>query len=161
MKEEFKALYEYIINSNDEEKMRVLGQVTKSMMCRLIEKDRQTAREYLDILQSVKWNNYMTETEVDTVIKDMTPSPAWSYSSWKDMIVSLGLTISEEPYYNEHALFVTMSMITSDSGDTIKEWMNTRGVFNPESFFKFVYALALDKLKDKDGRFDIRKYFNI
>lgn len=37
MKEEFLKLYDYIVNSEDPEKMHVLGQVVKSMMNRFIE----------------------------------------------------------------------------------------------------------------------------
>ena len=37
MKEEFLKLYDYIVNSEDPEKMHVLGQVTKSMMCKFID----------------------------------------------------------------------------------------------------------------------------
>lgn len=50
MKEEFKELYKLIINSNNEDKMRVLGSVTKDMMCQLIDNDPQRAREYLNML---------------------------------------------------------------------------------------------------------------
>ena len=63
MKEEFKRIYDYIVNSNDPEKMHVLGNVTKSMMNRFIENYPQWAREYLDILQAVMWHNYITTKE--------------------------------------------------------------------------------------------------
>ena len=60
MKEEFLKLYDYIVNSEDPEKMHVLGRVVKSMMNRFIESYPQWAREYLDTLQAVKWCNYLT-----------------------------------------------------------------------------------------------------
>ena len=162
MKEEFKELYDLIIHSNDESKMHVLGHVTKSMMRKFIDNYPQQAREYLDILQSVKWHNYITEKEAEMIVDDMKPSPAWTHVAWQGLMTNLGLPMSEEPYYNENALCVTMCMISSDSGDTIVSEMNLNGVNpNREAVFKFIYKLALDKLKDKDGKFNIREYFKL
>ena len=45
-----KELYKLIIHSNNEDKMRVLGSVTKDMMCQLIDNNPQQAREYLNML---------------------------------------------------------------------------------------------------------------
>lgn len=162
MKEEFKELYDMIIGSNDEEKMHVLGQVTKSMMCKFIDNYPQQAREYLDMLQSVKWHNYVTAKEAEQIVANMKPSPAWTRTAWDGMMTNLGYPKEEEPYYNEHALYVTMCMKSSDSGDTIISEMNANGV-NPDrdAVFKFIYKLAIDVLKDKDHMFNIRSYFKL
>lgn len=162
MKEEFKRIYDYIVNSNDPEKMHVLGNVTKSMMNRFIENYPQWAREYLDILQAVMWHNYVTTKEAEKIVDSMMPKPAWTKSSWDGIISNLGLPTSEEPYYNENALYVTMCMISSDSNDTIVSEMNANGLsLNRDALFKFIYKLALDKLKDKDHVFNIRNYFKL
>ena len=77
-------------------------------------------------------------------------------------MTNLGFPKDEEPYYNEHALYVTMCMISSDSGDTIVSEMNALGAsIDRDSMFKFIYKLALDKLKDKDRMFNIRNYFKL
>ena len=162
MKEEFKKLYESIVNSNDEDKMHVLGKITKDMMCKTIESYPQRAREYLDILQSVNWHNYVTAKEAEIIVSEMMPRPKWTYTAWEGMMTNLGYPMSEEPYYNEHALYVTMSMISSDSGDTITSELNANGVnVDRDILFKFIYKLALDKLKDKDHKFNIRSYFKL
>ena len=162
MKEEFKELYDYIINSNDEEKMHVLGKVTKMMMCRFIESAPQQAREYLDMLHAVKWHNYLTLKEAEAITKNMTPQPAFSRSAWDAEMDSLGYPKYDEPSYNEHALYTTMCMISSDSEETIMGMMNMMGVeMSKESLFKFIYRLALDKLDDKDKMFNIRSYFKL
>ena len=162
MKEEFKKLYDYIINSEDPEKMHVLGKVTKDMMCKFIESYPQWAREYLDTLQSVKWNNYVTPKEAEDIVANMKPKPAWTHTAWEGMMTNFGFPMSEEPYYNDNALYVTMSMISSDSGDTIVSSMNANGVnMDRDSLFKFIYHLALDKLKDKDHMFNLRNYFKL
>ena len=162
MKEEFLKLYDYIVNSEDPEKMHVLGQVVKSMMNRFIESYPQWAREYLDTLQAVKWCNYLTAKEAEQIVANMKPSPAWTRTAWDGMMTNLGYPKEEEPYYNEHALYVTMCMKSSDSGDTIISEMNANGV-NPDrdTIFKFIYKLALDVLKDKDHMFNIRSYFKL
>lgn len=162
MKEEFLKLYDYIVNSEDPEKMHVLGQVVKSMMNRFIESYPQWAREYLDTLQAVKWCNYLTAKEAEQIVSNMKPSPAWTRTAWDGMMTNLGYPKEEEPYYNEHALYVTMCMKSSDSGDTIISEMNANGI-NPDrdAVFKFIYKLALDVLKDKDRMFNIRSYFKL
>lgn len=162
MKEEFKDLYDLIINSKDTEKMHVLGQVTKSMMCKFIDSYPQQAREYLDMLQSVKWHNYVTAKEAETIVANMMPKPSWTHTAWEGMMTNLGYPQEEEPYYNSEALYVTMCMISSDSHDTIASFMNASGLaIDRDSMFKFIYGLALDKLKDKDGMFNIRSYFKL
>ena len=162
MKEEFKRIYDYIINSEDEEKMKVLGNVTKSMMMRFIENYPQQAREYLDKLQSVKWHNYVTAKEADAVVSQMDPKPTWSRAVWDGTMQSMGLPKSSEPFYNEDALYLTMAMICSDSGETLKDLLHIEDTKVPnEALFRAIYRLALNKLKDKDKVFNIRNYFGL
>lgn len=158
MKEEFLKLYDYIVNSEDPNKMHVLGQVVKSMMNRFIESQPQWAREYLDTLQAVKWHNYLTLKEAEQIVSNMVPKPTWSYATWENMMHTLNLPLQDEPYYNSTALYVTMQMICSDDGETLESILNTE---NRETFFKLVYKLALNKLCDKDKMFNVRKYFNL
>lgn len=162
MKEEFKNLYDYIIHSEDEEKMHVLGKVTKSMMHKFIDNYPQQAREYLDMLQSVKWHNYLTDSEADRIVSEMMPKPSWTRTVWEGMMGKFGYQLCEEPCYNKNALFVTMCMISSDSSDTIMNMLSASGVeMDRERMFDFIYHLALDKLKDKDKVYDIRNYFKL
>ena len=147
MKEEFKKLYDYIIQSEDEDKMRVLGQVTKSMMCKVIESNPQQAKEYMDILQSVKWHNYVTAKEAEAIVADMLPKPLWNRATWDSAMTAMSYPTYEEPYYNDNALYVTMCMITSDSANTLNTFMADNGIAaNKDAMFSLVYHLALDKL---------------
>lgn len=162
MEEEFKELYNYIVQSEDEEKMRVLGQVTKSMMHKFIEGSPKQAREYLDMLQSVKWNNYVTTKEAEEIVAKMSPEPMWSRSMWDNIMSNLDAKTCEEPYYNDNALYVTMCMISSDSGETLKGVIESLGAaVMKDTLFGIIHKLALDKLKDKDGVFNIRWYFDL
>lgn len=163
MKEEFLNLFDYIINSNDEHKMHVLGNMVKSMMNHIIATNPTAAQDYIDVLQSVKWHNYLTHKEADQIIANMTPKPMWGKGTWEQAMSNLELQMEKEPYYNKCALYVTMSMITSDSGETLSNIMGlstAQAVTNTE-FIKAVYKLALDKLEDKDQMFNIRTYFKL
>lgn len=159
MKEEFLELYDFIVHSNDKDKMHILGKVTKDMMCKFIDNYPQQAREYLDILKSVKWCNYVTAKEAESVVADMNPKPSWTRTIWESTMSKLAIPMSEEPYYNASALYLTMCMILSDSGDTISSLISNNT--DPDAMFKVIHKFALDKLKDKDGVFNIRKYFGI
>lgn len=156
LREQFKRIYNEIIDSHDECKMQVLGSVTKAMMCDLIDSDPKQAQEYLDKLEAVNWDNYLTEKEADEIVELMEPTPLWKKSDWQKTMETMGFNMEHRPHYNTPALFVTMSMIVSDSGDTIRKRMSS-----DEEMFDFVHQLAVDKLRDKDGRFKVRKYFDI
>ena len=164
MEEEFLELYAYIVESKDRKNMQILGQMTKSMMMNIIKAHPQWAREYLDVLQAVKWNNYLTRKEADQIVANMVPRPMWTtYSAWEQKIVNVGLPQQEEPFYNKEALYVTMSMICSDSCETIMNIMGLADIDNTnhDRFFKAIYRLAIDKLTDRDKVFNIRSYFKL
>lgn len=163
MKEEFLKLYDYIVNSEDPEKMHVLGQVVKSMMNRFIESYPQWAREYLDTLRAVKWCNYLTAKEAEQIVANMQPKPLWNRTAWEGMMTNLGLPMQDEPHYNQEALYVTMQMICSDDAETPMSYLGMQDLNNGnrETLFKLVYKLALNKLCDKDKMFNIREYFKL
>ena len=66
-----------------------------------------------------------------------------------------GYELDKEPYYNRCALWVTMNMKMSDSGETLAKYIAG------DKLFEAVYHLAVDSLTDKDGRFSVRKYFGL
>lgn len=163
MKTEFDDLYSMIVSSNNIKHMHILGDITKSMMYKFIEAYPQTARGYLDTLQAIKWNNYVTKKEAEQIVSNMEPKPMWSYSRWEELVKENHNVIAEhEPCYNKYALYVVMCMIASDSINTIKELFEQ---FDQEAdekkLFKFIYKLAIDKLQDVDKKFNLRSYFEL
>jgi hypothetical protein len=53
-------------------------------------------------------------------------------------------------------------MILSDSGQTLQRIIGSPShPATNEELLASVYQLAIDKLKDKDGKFNIRKYFDL
>ena len=157
--EKFLELYEYIAGGRDVKKMRTLGGVMKWMMQDLCKSHPDLAKEYIDSLESVKWENYLTPKEAEKVVSKMQPQPSWSKAEWERMIGERGLIKSSSGAYNECALYVTMCMICSDSGETISKMLGVERKDN--RVFDAIFNLALDKLEDEDKMFDIRRYFHM
>lgn len=147
-------MYWDIINSQDESKMKILGHVMKQAMFKIIETSPSLAKEYLDELEAVNWINYLTVKEAQDIVANMDPKPNWTFTKWKDEMVQHGFNTEVEEKYNECALYITMCMILSDSGNTLSTLISDQ-----KKLFELIYHLALDKLNDKDGKFNIRKYF--
>ena len=154
MKKKFCSMYWDIIDSQDEAKMKVLGHVMKQAMFKIIESSPSLAKEYLDELEAVNWTNYLTTKEAQDIIANMDPKPNWTFAKWKDEMEQNQFPTEVAEKYNEYALYVAMCMIYSDSGSTLATLVSDQ-----KKLFELVYHLALDKLNDKDGKFNIRKYF--
>jgi len=155
MKKEYMALYEYMANSKDPKNMKTFGRVMTTMIEDMIASNPNKADEYISRLESVKWKQYLTQSEADKIVASMEPKAPWTREQWNEAMQKNGFEVEEWPYYNRCALYVTMNMIMSDSSESIKKYIEEDHLFN------FVHALALDKLKDKDGKFKIREYFNV
>lgn len=155
MKKEFNALYNMMAGSDKVENMHVFGQVHKEMMEWMIANKPELAQEWLDKLESIKWKNYLTPKEADVIVAKMDPKAPWGRDQWKAAMDQHGFVLDEEPYYNRCALFAVMNMIMSDSGETLKKYVEG------DKLFDAVHSLAVDKLKDRDGRFSVRGYFNL
>lgn len=158
----YAKLYNKIVHSNDDKAMHILGRTIKAMVEELISCKPETAHEYLETLEAVNWNNYLTKKEACRIVKEMQPKKGWDISDWEKEIESLELNDNDDPYYNKWALYTTMNMIYSDSATTILKIMRCPSEENQEeNLFKAIYYLSLDKLKDEDGVFNIRSYFNL
>ena len=155
MRKEFNALYNIMASSNEVAFMHAFGQVHKEMMEWMIQNKPDMAQEWIEKLESIRWKNYLTTKEADTIVNNMVPRPLYNREQWRQNMEQHGLELEREPYYNRCALFATMSMIMSDSGETLKRYVES------DKLFKAVYDLAVDKLTDKDGVFNIREYFGL
>jgi len=161
MRNEFRALYNMMAGSNKVENMHVFGNVHKEMMEWFIVNKPDLAQEWLDKLESIRWCQYLTPKEADKIIAGMDPKAPWSREQWKNAMESFGLPLEEQPCYNRCALFVEMSKMYSDFGDNIAEMLGKPLVPTDKDIIAACYKMALKTLKDKDGIYDIRKYFNV
>lgn len=155
MREEFYALYNMMANSHKVEFMHTFGQVHKEMMEWMIANKPAEAQEWLEKLASIRWKNYLTPKEAEKIVSAMNPKAPWTREQWRQAMEQQELELEEEPCYNRCALWVTMNMIMSDSSDTLSRYVEE------ENHFNMVYDLAVDKLTDKDRRFNIRNYFSL
>ena len=155
MIERFYSLYNQMANSNQVAFMKVFGNVHKQMMDWFIVNKPDMASDWLDVLESIKWKQYLSHKEAERIVGDMIPSAPWSMEQWKSAMTKYGYDLEKEPCYNKYALWTVMNMIMSDSGTTISKFVE------PDKQFEFVYKLAVDKLTDKDGKFVARDYFGL
>ena len=161
MKKEFAALYQMMATSNDVAYMHIFGNVHKEMMDWMILNKPDVAEEMLLKLEAIRWCQYLTPKEADKIIAGMDPKAPWSREAWKSAMESFGLPLEEQPYYNRCALFVEMSKMYSDFGDTIAELLGKPLTANDKDIIAACYKMALKTLKDKDGVYDIRRYFGL
>lgn len=155
MRQEFNALYNMMASSNKVENMHVFGQVQKEMFEWFLANKPAEAEEFLMKLESIRWKNYLTPREAANIVDDMVPAAPWSAEQWKSAMEKNGFELEKEPCYNWCALWVTMNMIMSDSSDTLAKYIDN------DRLFDAVYALAVDKLQDRDGKFNVRSYFSL
>lgn len=155
MRQEFKALYDMMANSNDVAFMRVFGEVHKEMMDWFIQNKQELALEWLEKLEGIRWKNYLTRREAENIVSRMKPASPWSRDQWKQAMTQHNFSLEQEPFYNRCALWVAMSMIMSDSSETLAKYIDNADLFS------LVHDLAVDKLTDKDHVFNIRTYFGL
>lgn len=155
LKAKFTDAYNLIVDSEDTDKMEVLGQVVKEQINWFINNKPDMAEDFIDRLCSVNWNNYITYKEAPTIVGNMNPKPLWSLSQIEEALSDNDLPEQEYPYYNKYALLVAIAMKASDHSESLLK------VVDKNQLFKVIYDLAIDVLKDKDGVFNIRKYFKL
>ena len=159
MKQEFLELYDMMANQHDVKYMRVFGNVHKEMMDWFIANKPELAQEWLDKLEAIRWHQYLTPKEAEKIVAGMDPAGPWSRDTWKKAMESFGLPLEDAPYYNSCALWVEMNKIYSDFGAEIASLIGKPLSPTDKDIISACYRLALKNLRDKDGVYDIRKYF--
>ena len=155
MRNEFYALYNMMANSKNVNYMRTFGMVHKEMMEWMIQNKPEAAQAWLEKLESIRWKNYLTPKEAEAIVAKMDPKAPWTRDQWTQEMQKHGYPMEKEPCYNRCALWVAMNMIMSDSSETLANYVDS------STMFEIVYYLAVDKLTDKDGMFNIRSYFGV
>ena len=159
LKERYDSLYDYMANSKDPKNMKAFGCVMTEMMIWMIENKPDVAEEMINQLDSIKWHQYLTPKEAQKIVDGMDPKGPWSRDVWKQTMESFGLPLEEPPYYNRCALWTEMNKIYSDFGEEIASLLGKPLSPTDKDIIAACYRMALKNLKDKDGVYDIRKYF--
>ena len=159
MKERYMSLYDYMAQSRDQKNMKAFGCVMTEMMDYLVANKPDVAEEMIDKLEAIKWHQYLTPKEAEKIVAGMDPAGPWSRDMWKKTMESFGLPLEEVPYYNSCALWTEMNKIYSDFGEEIAALLGKPLSASDKDIISACYKMALKNLKDKDGIYDIRKYF--
>ena len=161
LKDHYTALYDYMAQSRDPKNMKAFGTVMTQMMDVMIQKMPAEAEDMIDKLESIKWHQYLTPKEAQKIVDGMDPKAPWSRDQWKAAMESFGLPLEEPPYYNRCALWTEMSKMYSDFGDEIAALLGKPLAPTDKDIIAACYKMALKTLKDKDGVYDIRRYFGL
>ena len=162
MKSRYDSLYDFMASSREQKNMEAFGHVMTEMMDYLIQTKPDVAEEMIDKLESIRWKQYLTQREAETIIENMVPKAPWKREVWLQAMAKLGLQTEEQPYYNRCALWAEMNKQYSDHGGSVAELLGTTLTAIPvETIVPAMYHMAIDLLRDKDGVYDIRKYFSL
>lgn len=161
MKKKFSELYNLMATSDDVSYMHTFGNVHREMMDWMIQNKPEVADEMLQKLEAIRWHQYLTPKEADAILIKMDPKAPWTRDVWQKTMTDFGLPLEEQPCYNRCALFVEMSKMYSDFGDEIASMLGKPLVPTDKDIIAATYKMALKTLKDKDGVYNIRRYFSL
>lgn len=161
MKDKYRDLMARAIDSKDDYKMKVIGDVEGYFFGVLSDKYPDLARQWIERLEAIEWNNYLTKAEAEEIVQkfhnqDGTKGAHWSYDMFRAAVESPNAPMSEQPYYNCWAIWAVANMIYSDHGKTLSEL----GIPS-DRIPNTCYRLAKDKLKDIDRPNFVRSYWSL
>lgn len=156
----YKHLYSALERSEDTNIMNIFGKAENWAFARMLELSFDDAKRWLEKLEPTEWNNYLSREEANEIVsgfinQDGTRGAHWSFETAKQVIEKNGWDISDEPYFNCYALWVTMNMLYSDHSISLSEYIGE------DELLKFIYKMSVEKLKDRDRERFIRRYFNL
>ena len=161
LKDRYDSLYDYMANSKDPRNMKAFGSVMTQMMDVMLQKMPAEAEDMIDKLEVIKWQQYLTPKEAETIVAKMDPKGPWTRDAWRQTMESFGLPIEDAPYYNRCALWTEMNKMYSDFGDEIAALLGKPLSPTDKDIIAACYKMALKTLRDKDGIYDIRRYFGV
>ena len=161
LKGRYDGLYNNMATSRDPKNMMIFGGVMTEMMDVMIQKMPEAAEEMIDKLESIKWHQYLTPKEAEAIVAKMDPKAPWTRDAWRQAMESFGLPIEDAPHFNRCALWVEMNKMYSDFGDEIASLLGRPLTPADPDIISACYKMALKTLLDKDGIYNIRKYFGL
>lgn len=162
MQQQFLSRYDQIVQSGDTQQMERLGAMVKRVMGWMFKFEPEVAAQALALLNddtATEYTNRLTEQEAQAIVSQMRPQPTWTMQGLTASLQTMGLPTDCPPHFNHFALLTTMLMIQSDEGESLKEAIHAND--RDERLLRLVYKLAVNRLEDEDGKFNIRKYFDL
>lgn len=166
MIERYEELYHKMKTSKDAKNMMIFGEAERYMFKEVAKLNPAMAENWLSHLEATCWEQYLSETEAKNIgmriiNQDGTKGFHWNHDVFTNAVKSLGGVVEEKPYYNSYALCVVANTIYSDHALSIAMdlgYKDPKEVPN-EKMALSCYRKAVEKLKDIDGGFQVRKYF--
>jgi hypothetical protein len=168
--DEMRNRYEYLYNkmrtSKDITKMRIFGAAEKNVFRKLTSRDPALAKEWLDSIESICWNNYLSEQQAqmlasNLVNQDGSKGAYWGMDKFFSKVSELGGVIEQEPYYNRYALWMIANAHFSDYAKSTAEDMGYKSITEvpAEKMALSMYKKAIESLKDIDRPNYIERYY--
>jgi hypothetical protein len=156
----YDELYDEMASSKDPNRMMAFGDSEKWVFHMLAEKHPELAEKWLTKLEAGKWHNYLSKSEAEEIVsklinQDGSHGAHWDYETFKAAVESLGGKMTDEPFYNCWALWVTANMRYSDNAKSAAEFVPK------EMMPKYFYNVAVENLKAVDRPRFVRDYFKL
>lgn len=166
MIERYEELYAKMKSSKDVKNMEIFGEAATRLFKETAKVHPEIADIFLSQMESICWHNYLSEKEMLNIAKhivnqDGTKGFHWPHDTFMKAVESLGGVKEDKPYYNCYSLSVVANSIYSDHAKSIAEDMGykTPAEVPNEKMALSCYRKAVEKLKDPDAGFHVRKYF--
>ncbi len=162
----YEELLKEMVESKDQNKMNVFLDAEKWVFKDMASKNPELADSWLSHLEASNWKNYLSEREMLNISKrtanqDGSKGFHWNFETLKKAIVELGEKMEEYPYYNQYALATVMNIVYSDHAYSIAldlDFKTPKDTPNGTMAMS-CYRKAVEKLKDIDNPYFVRKYF--
>lgn len=160
LKKRYEELYAKMATSKDVSRMKAFGSAEHWAFNKVVELNPKLAQQWLDKLEASEWNNYLSQAEAEGIAGKLvnqngSRGPKWPFTVFSQTVEAFGGKISDEPFYNKYAMWVTANMIYSDHAATLSS------IVSDAEMPKLVYQLAVENLKDSDRPRFVREYFGV
>lgn len=148
--------------------MKIFGHAAIQMFERMVNLNPTTAKEWLDMLEPIMWNNFLTYEQAKAlaekiVNQDGAKGPHWSMDTFMGAVQRLGGKTEDMPYYNKYALWLVANAHYSDFAGSTALDMGYKSVSEApdEKMALSMYRKAVESLKDIDRCHYIRDYYRM
>lgn len=160
MIKKYMQMYDNMAASADPSKMHIFGEAEKWVFRKMVDKDPDMAKLWLEKLEPSCWHNYLTRDEANEIVEHLVNQDGmkggkWDYDTFMSVVKQMGGMVEDKPYYNPCALWATANMLYSDHYESAKEFVPR------EQIPKYFYKMSVEKLKDVDHPHFIREYFDL
>jgi hypothetical protein len=159
----FHELEDLLFLHQHEDDMKVYKCAMKELLAYTAQRDPVMANKIIEKLQAIQWEQYLSHEEAHKVYNSLQPQAKWDYNTLQQHLKNLNLSHEEEGQYNSYALWICISGIYSDHSNTFAKMMGKTHVneIPDHELIPHLHVIAIEKLKDKDGYYEIREYFDV